>query len=128
MPQDEETLDTILSAYAVGIASFLAVRDVASLDIEPFCLPAYPAKPRRLWPASRATRKLTLHSSRHQIKRLDPLPPRFIERQSSDRSAAPKLLEGIAELSNVTAAGDRAVYETGSARQGAKSIRNIRDR
>ena len=42
VPQDEETLDTILSAYAevgIRVVFSIAVRDLAALDIEPF-LPA----------------------------------------------------------------------------------------
>ena len=39
VPQDEETLDTILAAYAeagVRVVFSIAVRDIAALDIEPF--------------------------------------------------------------------------------------------
>ncbi len=45
VPQDEETLDTILSAYAevgIRVVFSIAVRDLAALDIEPFLPPGIP--------------------------------------------------------------------------------------
>ena len=50
VPQDEETLDIILAAYAevgIRVVFSIAVRDLAALDIEPFLPPDMPAESRR---------------------------------------------------------------------------------
>ena len=67
VPQDEETLDIILGAYAevgISVVFSIAVRDIAALDIEPFLPPtcrrrsppssaASRETPRPTWPSSR---------------------------------------------------------------------------
>ena len=69
VPQDEETLDVILGAYAevgIRVVFSIAVRDIAALDIEPF-LPQYAAGRRRHGRlASPETLRRIWHSSRRR--------------------------------------------------------------
>jgi 5-methylthioadenosine/S-adenosylhomocysteine deaminase len=104
VPQDEETLDTIVSAYAeVGIRVVLsiAVRDVAALDMEPF-LPAHmPAEAAAIIAGKPGDARADVAFVAAQIARLAPLPARFhwALSPSGPQRCTPPLLEGIAELS-----------------------------
>jgi cytosine/adenosine deaminase-related metal-dependent hydrolase len=103
VPQDEETLDVILSAYAevgIRVVFSIALRDVGALDIAPFLPPGVPAEV----------------MSRIEGADRDPLPDlAFVERQIDRRRDLPGritwglspsgpqrssrvLLEGIADI------------------------------
>jgi cytosine/adenosine deaminase-related metal-dependent hydrolase len=103
VPQDEETLDIILGAYAeagVRVVFSIAVRDIAALDIEPF-LPEMPADVVAIVAGKPGDAKADLAFVEAQIKRLDPLPPRLhwaLSPSGPQRCSTP-LLEGIAALS-----------------------------
>ena len=80
VPQDEETLDVILSAYAeigIHVVFSIAIRDVGALDIAPFL-------PSDVSEAAMAIVRGVPKDAREevafverQIKRLTPLPPRL---------------------------------------------------
>jgi 5-methylthioadenosine/S-adenosylhomocysteine deaminase len=103
VPQDEETLDTILGAYAeigIRVVFSIAVRDVAALDIAPF-LPA--DVPESVLAVIRGAPKDTREEIafvERQIKRLTPLPQRLswgLSPSGPQRSSR-ALLEGIGDL------------------------------
>src|SRR5207237_5447804 len=79
VPQDEETLDIILAAYAeigIRVVFSIAVRDIAALDIEPFLPPAIPAEISAIVNGKPGNAKADLAFVEAQIKRLNPLQPR----------------------------------------------------
>ena len=104
VPQDEETLDIILAAYAeagIRVVFSIAVRDIAALDIEPFLPEGIPPESRRSSAASRAMPPPTSPSSRRRSSGSIRCPRACTGRSARQaRSAARRaLLEGIAELS-----------------------------
>ncbi|QYU66140.1 SDR family oxidoreductase [Leptolyngbya sp. 15MV] len=104
VPQDEETLDTILAAYAesgIRCVFSIALRDLPDLDIAPFL-------PRDLSPdvaaiVGGAPRDAAedLRFVAAQLKRLSPLPPRlhWALSASGPQRSSRTLLEGLAALS-----------------------------
>jgi cytosine/adenosine deaminase-related metal-dependent hydrolase len=103
VPQDEETLNVILAAYAevgVRVVFSIAVRDIAALDIEPF-LPAMPDNVSAIVNGKPGDAKSDLAFIEAQIKRLRPLPPRltWALSPSGPQRCSTLLLEGIAALS-----------------------------
>ena len=103
VPQDEETLDIILDAYAeigIRVVFSIAVRDVAALDIAPF-LPAdvLEAVMAVIRGAPKDAREEIAFIER-QIKRLAPLPPRLTWglSPSGPQRSSRALLEGIGDL------------------------------
>jgi 5-methylthioadenosine/S-adenosylhomocysteine deaminase len=105
VPQDEETLDIILAAYAeVGmrVVFSIAVRDIAALDIEPFLPPDMPAVVASIVGGKPGDARADLAFVEAQIRRLDPLPARMhwaLSPSGPQRCSTP-LLEGIAGLSD----------------------------
>src|SRR5262245_33003797 len=80
VPQDEETLDTILAAYAeagIRVVFSIAVRDIAALDIEPFLSKDIPAAAAAIISGKPGNAAADLAFIEAQIARLDPLPPRL---------------------------------------------------
>ena len=105
VPQDEETLDTILEAYAevgIRVVFSIAVRDVAALDIEPFLPPNMPAEISAIVNGKPGDAKADLAFVEAQIKRIDPLPQRlhWALSPSGPQRCSTALLEGIAGLSD----------------------------
>jgi 5-methylthioadenosine/S-adenosylhomocysteine deaminase len=105
VPQDEETLDTILAAYAeagIRVVFSIAVRDVPDLDIAPFLPSDMPETARALVAGKPSDAKAELAFVEAQIRRLDPLPRRFhwALGPSGPQRCSRALLEGIAELSH----------------------------
>ena len=104
VPQDEETLDVILDAYAevgIRVVFSIAVRDIAALDIEPFLPPHMPLEVAAIVGGKPGDAAADLAFVEAQIKRLDPLLPRLhwaLSPSGPQRCSTP-LLEGIAELS-----------------------------
>jgi 5-methylthioadenosine/S-adenosylhomocysteine deaminase len=104
VPQDEETLDIILAAYAevgIRVVFSIAVRDIAALDIEPFLPPGLPAQVAAIVGGKPGDAKADLAFIDAQIKRLDPPPARLhwaLSPSGPQRCSTP-LLEGIAGLS-----------------------------
>ncbi len=104
VPQDEETLDIILGAYAelgIRVVFSIAVRDIAALDIEPFLPAAMPAGVAAIVGGKPGDARADLAFVEAQIKRLDPLPARLhwgLSPSGPQRCTTP-LLEGIAGLS-----------------------------
>jgi 5-methylthioadenosine/S-adenosylhomocysteine deaminase len=104
VPQDEETLDTILAAYAevgIRVVFSIAVRDVAALDMEPFLPPGIPADAGAIIAGKAGDPHADIAFVNAQIKRLHPLPSRMhwaLSPSGPQRCSRP-LLEGIAELS-----------------------------
>ena len=104
VPQDEETLDIILAAYAevgIRVVFSIAVRDFAALDIEPFLPPDMPADVAAIVGGKPGDARADLAFVAAQIRRLDPLPPRLhwaLSPSGPQRCSTP-LLEGIAGLS-----------------------------
>ena len=103
VPQDEETLDTILSAYeevGIRVVFSIAVRDVGALDIAEF-LPSHTPKSvmALIRGASKDPREEIAFVER-QIKRLTPLPPRITWglSPSGPQRSSRALLEGVADL------------------------------
>jgi cytosine/adenosine deaminase-related metal-dependent hydrolase len=105
VPQDEETLDIILGAYAeagVRVVFSIAVRDIAALDIEPFLPAGMPADVVTIVGGKPGDAKADLAFVESQIKRLDPLPERLhwaLSPSGPQRCSTP-LLQGIAALSD----------------------------
>jgi 5-methylthioadenosine/S-adenosylhomocysteine deaminase len=103
VPQDEETLDTILSAYAeigIRVVFSIAVRDIGELDIAPF-LPAHmPESAMAIVRGAPKKASEEIEFVERQIKRLRPLPPRLswgLSPSGPQRSSR-ALLEGICDL------------------------------
>ena len=105
VPQDEETLDIILAAYAevgIRVVFSIAVRDIAALDIEPFLPPDMPADVASIVGGKPGDARADLAFVEAQIRRLDPLPSRMhwaLSPSGPQRCSTP-LLEGIAGLSD----------------------------
>src|SRR5258705_9687501 len=104
VPQDEETLDTILSAYAevgVRVVFSIAVRDIAALDIAPFLPRDLPPQVAAIVGGKPGDAQADLAFVEAQIKRIDPLPPRlhWALSPSGPQPCSTPLLEGIAGLS-----------------------------
>ena len=105
VPQDEETLDIILAAYAevgVRVVFSIAVRDIAALDIEPFLPPGMPSDVHALVAGKPGDAAADLAFVEAQLKRLNPLPARlhWALSPSGPQRCSTRLLEGIAELSD----------------------------
>jgi 5-methylthioadenosine/S-adenosylhomocysteine deaminase len=103
VPNDEETLDTILAAYEeIGIRTVfsIAVRDVAALDIAPFVAAELPPAVRALVDGVPGDPRAQLDFVERQIARRAPLPPRlhWALSPSGPQRSSPTLLEGIADL------------------------------
>ena len=80
VPQDEETLDTILSAYAelgIRVVFSIAVRDIAALDIEPFLPASISPEAAAIIAGKPGDAKADLAFIRAQIARKAPLPARL---------------------------------------------------
>jgi cytosine/adenosine deaminase-related metal-dependent hydrolase len=104
VPRDEETLDTILAAYAevgIRVVFSIAVRDLAALDIAPFLDPDLPAPVRALIEGSPADPRAELDFVEAQLRRIQPLPERlhWALSPSGPQRSSRTLLEGIAALS-----------------------------
>ena len=105
VPQDEETLDIILAAYAevgIRVVFSIAVRDIAALDIEPFLPSGIPADVSAIITGKPGDARADLAFVEAQLKRLDPLPPRlhWALSPSGPQRCSTALLEGIAALSD----------------------------
>lgn len=103
VPQDEETLDTILSAYAetgIRVVFSIALRDVAALDIAPFLPADMPEDALAIVRGVPKDPKEEIAFVERQIKRLHPLPPRLTWglSPSGPQRSSRVLLEGIADL------------------------------
>jgi 5-methylthioadenosine/S-adenosylhomocysteine deaminase len=103
VPQDEETLDIILAAYAeigIRVVFSIAVRDVAALDIAPFLPSDVPESVMTLIRGAAKDAREEIAFVERQIKRLTPLPPRLswgLSPSGPQRSSR-ALLEGVADL------------------------------
>ena len=105
VPQDEEYLDCVLSAYeeaGIRVVLSLATRDKAALDIEPFMPKDLPESIRKRIAGTDRTAKGELDFVAGQIKRLGlaptPLQTWALGPSAPQRCSA-ELLEGIADLS-----------------------------
>jgi 5-methylthioadenosine/S-adenosylhomocysteine deaminase len=103
VPQDEETLDTILSAYAeigIRVVFSIAVRDVAALDIAPFLPADVPEAAMAIIRGAPKDAREEIAFVERQLGRLTPLPPRLswgLSPSGPQRSSR-ALLEGIGDL------------------------------
>jgi cytosine/adenosine deaminase-related metal-dependent hydrolase len=103
VPQDEETLDIILAAYAevgIRVVFSIAVRDLPDLDIAPF-LPDMPPEVAALITGKPGDPAADLAFVAAQIARIRPLPARlhWALSPSGPQRSSTALLEGIAALS-----------------------------
>lgn len=104
VPQDEETLDTILSAYAevgIRVVFSIAVRDLAALDIQPFLPPGIPDDVAAIINGKPGDAKADIAFIRAQLARRNPLPPRlhWAIGPSGPQRCSTELLEGLAAIS-----------------------------
>ena len=104
VPQDEETLDIILSAYAevgIRVVFSIAVRDLASLDIEPFMPADVPDAVKEIIGGKPGDAKADIAFIRAQLARRNPLPPRlhWAIGPSGPQRCSQELLEGLAAIS-----------------------------
>lgn len=104
VPQDEETLDVILSAYAevgIRVVFSIALRDLPDLDIAPFLPADLPADVAAIVGGAPRDAAEDLAFVAAQLKRLDPLPPRlhWALSPSGPQRSSRTLLEGLAALS-----------------------------
>lgn len=104
VPQDEETLDTILAAYAeigLRVVFSIAVRDIAALDIAPFVAEDAPEMVRSIVQGQPGDAQRDLAFVQAQLKRLSPLPDtqHWALSASGPQRCTNELLEGIADLS-----------------------------
>lgn len=103
VPQDEETLDTILSAYAeigIRVVFSIAVRDVAALDIAPFLPADVPEAAMAIIRGAPKDAREEIAFVERQLGRLTPLPPRLswgLSPSGPQRSSR-ALLEAIGDL------------------------------
>jgi cytosine/adenosine deaminase-related metal-dependent hydrolase len=103
VPQDEETLDIILAAYAeigIRVVFSIAVRDVAALDIAPFLPADVSESAMALIRGAPKDAREEIDFIERQIRRLAPLPPRLswgLSPSGPQRSSR-ALLEGISDL------------------------------
>jgi cytosine/adenosine deaminase-related metal-dependent hydrolase len=103
VPQDEETLDIILSTFAevgIRVVFSIALRDVAALDIAPFLPADMPPDIRAMVEGTARDPYADLAFVEQQIARLDPLPARFhwALSPSGPQRSSPALLEGIVDM------------------------------
>ena len=103
VPQDEETLDATLAAFAeigIRVVFSIALRDVAALDIAPFLPDDMPDAVRALVQGSPRDPAADLAFVEQQIARLNPLPPRlhWALSPSGPQRSSPALLEGIVDM------------------------------
>jgi cytosine/adenosine deaminase-related metal-dependent hydrolase len=104
VPQDEETLDVILAAYdevGIRVVFSIAVRDLPSLDIEPFLPADMPPEIAAIVGGKPGDARADLDFIAAQIKRLSRLSPRlhWALSPSGPQRCSQTLLQGIAELS-----------------------------
>jgi cytosine/adenosine deaminase-related metal-dependent hydrolase len=104
VPQDEETLDTILAAYdevGIRVVFSIAVRDLAALDIQPFLPTNVPPDVAALIDGKPGDAKADIAFIRAQIARRDPLPQRlhWAIGPSGPQRCSTELLEGLAAIS-----------------------------
>ncbi len=105
VPQDEATVDTVLSAYeeaGVRVVFAIAARDKAALDIAPFIPKDLPDSIRQRLSGSDTSAKRELDFVEGQIKRLglNPTPRQtWALAPSAPQRCSHELLEGIAALS-----------------------------
>jgi len=104
VPQDEETLDVILSAYAeagIRVVFSVAVRDLAALDIEPFMPPGVPDEAMAIINGKPGNAANDIAFIRAQIARRNPLPSRlhWAIGPSGPQRCSQELLEGLAAIS-----------------------------
>jgi cytosine/adenosine deaminase-related metal-dependent hydrolase len=105
VPQDEATLDVVLSAYeeaGIRVVFGISTRDRAALDIAPFIPKDLPEAMRARIAGSDRTAKQELDFVTEQIKRLGRHPRplhTWALTPSAPQRCSPELLEGIAELS-----------------------------
>lgn len=105
VPQDEATVDTVLSAYAeagIRVVFAVAARDRAALDIAPFIPKTLPEAMRKRLAGADRSAKEELDFVAGQIKRLgkNPSPLQsWALAPSAPQRCSPELLEGIAALS-----------------------------
>ncbi|MET0668946.1 MAG: amidohydrolase family protein [Xanthobacteraceae bacterium] len=106
VPQDDATVDTVLSAYeeaGVRVVFAVAVRDKAALDIAPFIPKDLPEAIRQKLAGTDRTARSELDYVAGQIKRLGLKPtPRqtWALAPSAPQRCSPELLEGMAALSH----------------------------
>jgi 5-methylthioadenosine/S-adenosylhomocysteine deaminase len=103
VPQDEETLDIILAAFAevgIRVVFSIALRDVAALDIAPFLPADMPADIRAMVEGSARDPHADLAFVERQIARIDPQLGRFhwALSPSGPQRSSPALLEGIVDM------------------------------
>jgi 5-methylthioadenosine/S-adenosylhomocysteine deaminase len=103
VPQDEETLDVVLSAYAeigIRVVFSIAVRDVAALDIAPFLPPDVPEAVMAIIRGASKDPCAEIAFVERQIKRLTPLPPNVTWglSPSGPQRSSRALLEGVSDL------------------------------
>ena len=104
VPQDEETLDIILSAYeevGIRVVFSIAARDLASLDIEPFMPADVPDQVKAIIGGMAGDAKADIAFVRAQIARRNPLPRRlhWAIGPSGAQRCSRELLEGLAGIS-----------------------------
>ncbi len=104
VPQDEETLDIILSAYeevGIRVVFSIAVRDLASLDIEPFMPAGVPDAVKEIIGGKPGDARSDIAFIRVQLARRNPLPPRlhWAIGPSGPQRCSQELLEGLAAIS-----------------------------
>jgi cytosine/adenosine deaminase-related metal-dependent hydrolase len=104
VPQDEETLDTILASYAeVGlrVVFSIAVRDIAALDIAPFVAEDAPEMVNSIVQGQPGDARRDLTFVEAQLRRLSSLPDtqHWALSASGPQRCSNELLEGIADLS-----------------------------
>ena len=103
VPQDEETLDLILSAYAevgIRIVFSIAVRDIAALDIEPFLPADISAEAAAIIRGAPGEAKADLAFIRAQIARKRPMAARqhWAISPSGPQRCSQELIEGLAAI------------------------------
>ena len=126
VPQDEETLDIILAAYAevgIRVVFSIAVRDIAALDIEPFLPPDMPADVAAIVSGKPGDARADLAFVEAQIRRLDPLPPRMhwaLSPSGPQRCSTPSARRHRRPFGTIQAAGVHScLRDPRPARQGA---------
>ncbi len=105
VPQDEETLDTILGAYAelgIRVVFSIALRDLPDLDIAPFMAGDIAPEVAAIIGGAPRDPAADLAFVEAQLKRLKPLPPRlhWALSASGPQRSSRALLEGLARLSH----------------------------
>ena len=105
VPQDEETLDTILSAYSevgIRVVFSIAVRDLGALDIAEFLPRDAPESVTALVRGASKDPREEIAFVERQIERLTPLPPRVTWglSPSGPQRSSRTLLEGVADLAH----------------------------